>query len=317
MLSFSIGWGTSRRAFLALSFGALLVAAGCGGSPSGASGDAGGGGSAGGTLQIKGSDTMVNLGQAWAEVFMERNAGAQIAVTGGGSGTGIAALLNGTTDIAQSSRTIKDEETEQARQRGLSLHEVQVGIDGLTVAVHPRNPVKQLTIAQLSDIFTGKVTNWSQVGGSPGKIVAFSREKNSGTHVFFLEEVVRQGNAKGSEEFAPGILMLPSSNAIADQVAQDVNAIGYFGMGYFDATKHKAVPVGKAAGGPFVAPSPESAGDGSYVIARPLMFYMPKAPEALTARFIEFVQSAEGQRIVQEQEFVPLKTASSVKPVDG
>jgi phosphate transport system substrate-binding protein len=259
-------------------------------------------------IQIKGSDTMVNLAQAWAERFMEINPEIVIAVTGGGSGTGIAALINGTCDFATSSRSMKLEEIEQAKAKGRDVKESVVGLDALTVVVHPSNPIQQLTIDQLSNIFSGKVANWKDVGGQDRLIAALSRERNSGTHVFFLEHVVRRGNDKGPEEFDPKILMLPSSQVIAEEVAQNPDAIGYFGLGYL-TDQHKTIAIAKTSEGPFVKPSVETASDGSYPIARSLLVYTPSEPQAGIKDFVDFILSEEGQTIVREMDFVPLKTS--------
>lgn len=257
-------------------------------------------------IQVKGSDTMVNLGQAWAEAFMGQHSETSIAVTGGGSGTGIAALINGTCDIAQSSRGMKPEEFEQAKAKGRDVKEFAVGIDALSVAVHPDNKVSQLSIDQLSDIFTSKTKNWKEVGGEDRPIVVLSRERNSGTHVYFLEHVVRRGNEKGPEEFHPSVLMLPSSQAIAEEIAQNPDAIGYFGLGYL-SSRQKPLGVSKTVEGPFVLPSVETASSGEYPIARSLLLYTPKESEGTVKALIDFILSPEGQKIVQEMDFVPLK----------
>lgn len=256
-------------------------------------------------IQIKGSDTMVNLGQAWAEEFMIKNLSASIAVTGGGSGTGIAALINGTCDIAEASRSMKPQELEQAKKNGRNVKEIEVAVDALSVVVNPANPVKQLTIEQLSDIFTGKVTNWKEVGGKDEKILALSRERNSGTHIYFLEHVVRKGNEKGPEQFAPPVLMMPSSQAIVDEVSQSVTAIGYVGLGY-TSSKIKEVAVSKTADGLFVLPSIATAMNKTYPLSRPLFFYTATEPVGIEKGFVDFVLSDEGQKIVQELDFVPL-----------
>ncbi|MDH7568005.1 MAG: PstS family phosphate ABC transporter substrate-binding protein [Armatimonadota bacterium] len=263
------------------------------------------------SIQLKGSDTMVNLGQAWAEAFMKRHPQVRIAVTGGGSGTGIAALINGTTDIAESSREMKPEEREQAKARGNEVVEHKVALDGLTVAVHPSNPVKRLTIAQLSELYTGKFTNWKELGGADRPIVALSREKNSGTHVFFLEHVVRRGNAKGPEQFAPGVLMMASSQTIADEVASNPNAIGYFGLGYLDRARHQPIAVAADEQSEYVEPSSEAAATGKYAIARPLFLYTRADANPAVKAFVEFVLSPDGQKIVAEQEFVPLSATDA------
>ena len=173
------------------------------------------------SLQIKGSDTMVNLGQAWAEAFSALHPDVNLAVTGGGSGTGIAALLNGTCDIAESSRAVAEKEIAQAKAAGFVFNEELVALDGIVVVVHPSNPVGALTMNALREIFLGNVRNWRQVGGEDRPVVLLSREVNSGTHIFFKEHVLRRGKSKGPEEFSPRALMMPSSYAIAEEVARN------------------------------------------------------------------------------------------------
>jgi phosphate transport system substrate-binding protein len=260
----------------------------------------------GGMIQIKGSDTMVNLGQAWAEEFMIKNPKASIAVTGGGSGTGIAAVINGTCDIAESSRDMKPQELELARKNGHDVHEFVVAYDALAVIVHPSNPIKELSVEQLSGIFTGRITNWNELGGPNQKILALSRERNSGTHVYFLEHVVRKGNEKGPEQFAPHVLMLPSSQTIIEEVSQSQSAIGYVGLGYVSDRVH-TVPVAQKAEGPFVAPSTATAMDKSYPLARSLLFYTERKPDGIVKEFIDFVLSDKGQEIVKIMDFIPLR----------
>ena len=261
-------------------------------------------------IQIKGSDTMVNLGQAWAEEYMSKNPKVSIAVTGGGSGTGIAALINGTTTLAESSREMKPEEREAVlKSHGKSVQEFIVGMDALAVIVHPSNPVSELSIDQLSDIFTGKITRWNQVGGADEPTLVLSRERNSGTHVYFLEEILRKGNAKGPEEFSASALMMPSSQAIAQEVARSRSAIGYLGLGYL-AKDHQVIHVKKTAQDPGVTPSIETAQNKTYPISRPLYFFTAGELEGEVKRFIDFVQSAEGQEIVRQMDFVPLEGKS-------
>ena len=262
------------------------------------------------SVQMKGSDTMVNLGQAWAEAFMNQNPSALIAVTGGGSGTGIAALINGTCDIAQSSREMKKQELEMAKRHGHEVQEFKAAIDALAVIVRSSNPISQLTIAQLSGIFAGTITNWKELGGADQPITALSRERNSGTHVYFLEHVVRKGNEKGPEEFAPNVLMMPSSQAIAEEVAGSTGAIGYLGIGYVSG-RHKKIAVGTSAEGPFVLPSVETALDKTYPIARPLLLYTVGKPQGLVQAFLDFILSGQGQAIVLDMQFVPLQQKSA------
>ncbi|MCM8795817.1 MAG: phosphate ABC transporter substrate-binding protein [Candidatus Omnitrophica bacterium] len=264
------------------------------------------------SLQIKGSDTMVNLAQAWAEKFMEKNPGEFIAVTGGGSGTGIAALLSGNCDIAMSSRDIKEKEIALAKQRGIQPYEIKVGLDGLAVVVNPKNPVSKLTLEQLRQIFTGKITNWKEVGGEDLKIVILSREVNSGTHVYFKEHVLRRNDPNSKEEFSSSALLLPSSQAIADEVSSNPAAIGYYGMGYLN-WRQKALLIAKDENEEYVAPTIENVVNGEYPLSRPLFFYTNNQPRGLIKRFIDFVLSAEGQEIVLKTDFVPLSIKEHAK----
>ncbi len=257
------------------------------------------------SIQIKGSDTMVNLGQAWAEKYMEENHREFIAVTGGGSGTGLSSLISGTCDIAMSSRNIKEKEILLAKQKGISPYETKVALDGLAVVVNPQNPVSKLTIEQLAGIFTGKITNWKEAGGKDERIVILSREVNSGTHVYFKEHVLRKGDPGSKEEFAPSALLLPSSQAIADEVASNPAAIGYYGMGYISA-KQKPVAVAKDEKSDYVAPAIENVVNGKYPISRPLFLYTNGLPQGLVKQFIDFCLSKEGQEIVLKTDFVPI-----------
>lgn len=259
----------------------------------------------GNAIQIKGSDTMVNLGQAWAEEFMNENPKASIAVTGGGSGTGIAALINGTCDIAEASREMKPQEWELAKKNGHDVREFKTAVDALAVIVHPSNPIKELTFDQLSGIFTGKILNWKELGGKDQKILVLSRDRNSGTHVYFLEHVLRKGNEKGPEQYAPATLMLPSTQSIIDEVSQSDSTIGYVGLGYV-SPKVKTIAVSKVKEGPFVQPSKAAAMDKTYPIARPLLFYTAREPQGDVKAFLDFVLSAKGQQIVETMDFVPL-----------
>jgi phosphate transport system substrate-binding protein len=257
------------------------------------------------SVQIKGSDTMVNLGQAWAEKYMEIYPDEFIAVTGGGSGTGFSSLISGTCDIAMASRSIKDKEIALAKQKGVDPFEIKVALDGLAVVVNPKNPVSNLTIEQLAGIFTGRIVNWKELGGEDKKIVILSREVNSGTHVYFKEHVLRRNDPNSREEFAPSALMLSSSQAIADEVAGNPAAIGYYGMGYI-SNKHKAIRVAKDKDGGFIAPTIENVVSGKYPISRPLFFYTNGQPQGLVKKFVDFTLSKEGQEIVVKTDFVPV-----------
>lgn len=257
------------------------------------------------SMQIKGSDTMVNLGQAWAEKYMEKTPGDFIAVTGGGSGTGLSSLISASCDIAMSSRNIKDKEIGLANKRGVSPNEIKVALDGLAVVVNPSNPVSRLTEDQLAGIFTGKIVNWKEVGGLDEKIVVLSREVNSGTHVYFKEHVLRRNDPVSREEFSPGALMLSSSQAIADEVAGNISAIGYYGMGYI-SSKQKPIAVAKDEKSEYVSPAIENVVNEKYPISRPLFLYTNGAPQGLVEKFVDFALSKEGQDIVLATDFVPI-----------
>jgi len=256
-------------------------------------------------IQIKGSDTMVNLGQAWAEKYMEENPDELVAVTGGGSGTGLSGLISGTCDIAMSSRNIKEKEIALAKQKGINPFQIKVALDGLAVVVNPKSPVSKLTLDQLAKIFTGKITNWKEVGGLDSNIVILSREVNSGTHVYFKEHVLRKGDPNGKEEFAPGALLLSSSQAIADEVAGNSSAIGYYGMGYI-SSKQKPIMVAKDEKSEYEVPAIENVVSGKYPISRPLFLYANGEPQGLIKKFIDFCLSKEGQDIVLKTDFVPI-----------
>lgn len=270
----------------------ITLAAGCGGGKK--------------AIQIKGSDTMVNLGQAWSEEFMKQNPEISIAVTGGGSGTGIAALIGGTTDIAQASRNMEPKEIELAREKGIEPKEIHVANDGITLVVNPKNPVSRLTIKQLSDIYIGRIKNWKEVGGPDLKIVALSRERNSGTHVFFLEHVVKLGEKKNKNEFAPAILMMPSSQAIIEEVKSNPSAIGYVGLGYL-TNEEKALEVARNPGSAYVKPSVQTVTSNRYPISRSLLFYTNGKPAGDVKSFVDYILSPAGQKMVLKMDFVPIK----------
>ncbi len=258
------------------------------------------------SIENKGSDTMVNLALAWAETYGQIHPEVQIAVTGGGSGTGIAALINGTVDMANASRQIKPEERAQAEANGVEPVEYVVAGDAIAVVVHPSNPVDGLTIPQLSDIFSGKITNWRQVGGEDRPIVLLSRESNSGTHVFFLEHVVRQGRADDHTLFSPDTLLMPSSEGISAEIRQNPNAIGYDGLGYVTPDQ-KVVAVAPAPGQAYVMPTVETVKNDTYPIARSLYIYTAGQPQGAILAYLDWIMGPEGQAIVRSQGFVPLQ----------
>lgn len=258
-----------------------------------------------GSLQIKGSDTMVNLCQAWAEAFMGTHPKVMVAVTGGGSGTGIAALIGGTCDLAATSRQMTAKEIELAKRQGSAPQEWTAALDGLAVVVHPSNPVKRLTLGQLADLFAGTIRNWRELGGKDAAVVLLSREVNSGTHVYFKEHVLGKTTDGRSREFSPEALLLPSSQAIADEAAANPAAIGYYGMGYLNP-KNAVVAVAKTLQDPYVAPSEDAVRSVAYPISRPLLLYSRGTPQGLTKAFLDFVMSPQGQQVVRQIDFVPV-----------
>ena len=257
-------------------------------------------------IENKGSDTIVNLALAWAEAYQAEHAEVRISVTGGGSGTGIAALVNGTVDIANASRKIKDEETTEAQANGVDPVEHIIARDAIAVIVNPNNPVSQLTLQQISDIYSGKFTNWQEVGGEDRPIVKLSRETNSGTHVYFLETVLRLGNSDDETLFSMDTLLLPSSEGIISEVRQNPNAIGYDGLGYVPDDL-KMIAIAKEEGGAYVLPSIETVNDKTYAIARDLYMYTNGEPTGIVKEYLDWILSAEAQEIVAELGFVPAK----------
>ncbi|MBK7203798.1 PstS family phosphate ABC transporter substrate-binding protein [Candidatus Amarolinea dominans] len=255
-------------------------------------------------IQNTGSDTLVNLALAWAERYMPAHPGVRISVTGGGSGTGIAALINGTTDIANASRAMKQEEFDAARKNGITPIEFAVARDAIAVVVNPSNPVNGLTLAQISDIYQGKITNWRQVGGEDRPIVLLSRESNSGTYVYFLENVLRLGQ-KSDILFSPDTLLMPSSEGISAEVRQNPNAIGYDGLGYVTSDQ-KVIAVAQDPDGPYVKPSVATVNDGSYPVSRPLFMITVGQPTGQVKDYLDWILR-DGQALVVELGFVPLR----------
>jgi phosphate transport system substrate-binding protein len=256
-------------------------------------------------IENKGSDTLVNLALAWAETYIELRPEARISVTGGGSGTGIAAMINGTVNIANASRAMKQEEIAAAEANGITPVEFVVARDAIAVVVHPSNPVDGLTLQQISDIYTGKTTNWSQVGGEDRPIVLLSRESNSGTYVYFLENVIRLGDKESDLLFSPDTLLMPSSEGISAEVRRNPNAIGYDGLGYVTPDQ-KVVAVARDANSPYVLPSVDTVNDGSYPISRPLYMYTAGEPTGEVKAYLDWILS-EGQALVPTLGFVPLR----------
>ena len=257
-------------------------------------------------IENKGSDTIVNLALAWAEQYQEDHPDIHLSVTGGGSGTGIAALINGTVDIANASRQIKSKEIKLAEEEGIQPVEFVVARDAIAVIVNPENPVSELTLQQISDIYSGVYTNWSEVGGEDRPIVRLSRETNSGTHVYFLETVLRLGNKDNKTLFSANTLLLPSSEGIIAEVRQNPNAIGYDGLGYIPDDL-KVIAIATKAGNDYILPSVETVNNGTYPIARDLYMYTNGEPTGAIKDYLDWIISAQAQEIVKKLGFVPIK----------
>jgi phosphate transport system substrate-binding protein len=252
------------------------------------------------TITVKGSDTMVILAQRWAEKYMTAHPDVTIQVTGGGSGTGLSALINGTTDIANASRPMKRSEMEKLKQRFSSLGvEVKVAKDGLSVYVNDSNPVKELTLPQIKDIYTGKINNWKEVGGPDGKIILYSRENNSGTYVFFKEHVLE------NEDFATRAQNLPGTASVVNAVSKDKMGIGYGGAAY--ASGIKTVLIKKDDSSPAIAPTEETVLNDTYPISRYLYMYLKSKPTGALKAYIDWILGAEGQDLVSQVGYFRLK----------
>ncbi|MDD2436370.1 MAG: phosphate ABC transporter substrate-binding protein [Massilibacteroides sp.] len=250
--------------------------------------------------RIKGSDTCLPLTQKEAESFMNKNKSAKITVTGGGSGVGISALKEGTTEIAMSSRKMKFDEKIKLQEAKKNIKEIVVGYDALAVVVHPSNKLSNLTREQLEGIFTGKIKNWKEVGGTDMKIVAYSRETSSGTYEFFKENVLKNKN------YMNGILSMPATGAIIQSVSQTKGAIGYVGLAYLNKDV-KALHISYDGGKTSVEPTIANANNRSYPIVRPLFYYYDAKNESLVKPFIDYVLSTQGQTIVKEVGYIPVK----------
>jgi phosphate transport system substrate-binding protein len=256
-------------------------------------------------IQNKGSDTLVNLALAWAEHYQNMHPEIEISVTGGGSGTGLTSLINGTVDIANASRQIKAEEVQQAKANGFDPVEFIVANDAIAVIVNPGNPVSQLTLDQVSRIYQGLINNWLEVGGENRPIVRLSRETNSGTHVYFLETVIRLGDSKNKSFFSADTLLLPSSEGIFSEVRDNPNAIGYDGLGYV-TPEVKTIALAKNVPDPYVIPSAATVTDKSYPISRSLYMYTHGQPSGAIKEYIDWIKSAEAQKLTIQLGFVPL-----------
>jgi phosphate transport system substrate-binding protein len=253
-----------------------------------------------GPITVKGSDTMVLLGQRWAEQYMVKAPSTSIQVTGGGSGTGISALINGTTDICEASRPMSEAEKNNLKDRYQTTGvEIPVARDGLSVYVNAANSVKELDMEQLRLIFTGKITNWKEVGGKDAKIILYSRENSSGTYVFFKEHVLKNA------DYSPRAQSMPGTAAVVNAVSKEKNSIGYGGAAY--AKGIRVLNVKKEPTSPAVSPDLAHVQDGSYPLSRPLYFYTRNKPTGEMKAFIDWVLSPEGQEIVSKVGYFPIK----------
>ncbi|HWO56357.1 MAG TPA: phosphate ABC transporter substrate-binding protein [bacterium] len=270
-------------------------------------------GLAGKAITMKGSDTMVILGQRWAEVYMKTHKDAVIQVTGGGSGTGIAALINGSADIAQSSRSMKDKEKDEVKaKRGAAPSEIATALDGLAIYVHEKNPITRLNATQLKAIYQGDITSWKDVGGPDEEIVVYSRENNSGTYAYFKEHILK------NEDFAPQVQTLPGTASIINAVSKDEWAIGYGGIGYSSGVRPLA--VANEGSSEYFEPTEANVASGKYPLARPLFWYTVGEPTGEIKALVDWVLGPEGQAVVSEVGYYPLpkpKTGEAPKSDSG
>jgi phosphate transport system substrate-binding protein len=263
-----------------------------------------------GFIQVKGSDTIVNAAQMVSEEFMKQYPQVFVAITGGGSGVGIASLINKTCDVATASREMKPKEIEIAQKHGVNPIEWTVAYDGVALIVNDKNPIDRLTIEELHRIFTGKATNWKEFGGEDLHIVTLSREVSSGTHIYFKEEVVQLGKKDNKDEFSDTTLLLSSSQAIVEEVVNNETAIGYLGMGYVN-DRTKALLISK--NGIAYPPNTDNVQNKKYPLSRGLYFYTDGEPNGVSKLFLDFALGLEGQKQFRDAGFVPIGGAIEKK----
>jgi len=253
-------------------------------------------------INQKGSDTMLILAQNWAETYTKKHPEVQIAVSGGGSGTGIAALINKQVDIADASREITDKEIEQAKANGVNPIEWKVAIDGISVIVHPDNPISELSLDQLKAIYNGSFTNWRQLAGNDAVIVVYGRQTNSGTYVYWKEHVLKK------QDYRNDMQALNGNADIVEAIAKDKNGIGYVGIAYASqrSSEVKILKVKKDSSSPGVPPTPEMIKDGTYPISRCLYLYTDGIPKGAVKDYIKWILGPEGQKVVEQVEYIPL-----------
>ena len=257
-------------------------------------------------LVIQGSDTLLEVSMYWVENYSKANPNVNVSVTGGGSGTGIAALINKTVDLATASRSIKDSEIMAAKNQGIDIKEIVVAWDGISVIINKSNPVSELSVEQVSKIYTGETTNWNEVGGEDGEILVTSRDSSSGTFGYFKKRVVQLNGKVKENNYTREALYLASNVSIREEVSANENAIGYIGLGYLDESV-KAVDIIGEDANESVKPSVENVQNGSYPISRELFIYVSETDLTdLGEAFLEYVTGEEGQATAQEIGFVPL-----------
>ncbi|MGD9496775.1 MAG: phosphate ABC transporter substrate-binding protein [Armatimonadota bacterium] len=261
--------------------------------------------SEGGTIEQVGSTTILPIATAWAKAYKQVNPNVQVNVAGGGSGTGIAQLIDGTADIADASRAIKPEEKDKAAAAGVNPVELTIAYDGIAAIVHPDNPITELSIEQLSDIYSGRTTRWADLGvEGMGEIIVVGRDASSGTYGSWEEMVVQAPD--DTREYAPEMQQMQSNEAVKAEVARNEAAIGYIGLGYVDESV-KVVPVVPSGGGEAVIPTRETVFDQSYPVSRALYVYTNGEPQGIIKDYLDWCMGPEGQKIVEEEGFVPAK----------
>jgi phosphate transport system substrate-binding protein len=253
---------------------------------------------AGTSITIKGSDTLVRLGQRWAEEYMKINKSVVIQVSGGGSGTGIASLLNGGTDICEASRDMKKKEYDMAGEKGIEPYRISVALDGISVFLNEENPVSELSFAQLKGIYTGAITNWKEVGGVDARIILYGRENNSGTYAFFKEKVLDK------EDYSEYTQTLPGTAAVVNAVSKDKSGIGYGGIAWAKGVKFAAVR--KADDDPAILPSSETVSNGAYPISRELYWFFNGKPDGELKKLVNWALSKDGQKVAEAMDYIPL-----------
>lgn len=257
-----------------------------------------------GNITIKGSDTLVRLGQRWAEEYMKINPGTIIQVSGGGSGTGIAALLNGTTDICEASREMKEKEYKLAERKGITPYRVTVALDGIAVFLNEENPLDVLSIDQLKGIYTGAITNWKEIGGEDHVIILYGRENNSGTYSFFKEHVLKK------QDYADQTQTLPGTAAVVNAVSKDKYGIGYGGIAWAKGVKYAKVKDGDKAP---VEPTNETVSNGTYPISRGLYWFFNGKPTGELQKLVNWALSKEGQKVAEDIDYVSLSEEKAME----